>query len=484
MDSDWFSHWVNDLQLPGSPWYEVNELLADTLAYRIRLEGLTYDQLMKVSKFVGMRFMKKYHLYDLYDSFSPSTVKSSRLTTDAEVQDFLKDMTLKSAESCGCNVPVDSSTNKSFIEMLELVKAIFQTKIGELQVASTGSDAVKQKRNALGQTLIKLLKSDPKSLGQVAFRLRGQPMPQCLRHYLYRLLILRRSKKTLANSILSVAEAESSLTKLRAKFASNVRDGMQKLKIKKPTETSLTKLIRSSVKTAFETSSGLNAQAKDMVLQQECGKVLNILYTRRKQFEYAYSLWLVPLLHTFREYETKDWEYEIAMWLDALIDHCVLSISFVHQTAFASWQNALKHSSNVLAFQDNDLKMVFQTLDIATDEKAVKEILQKASQTDLSTRPYSSLHVILLIRQWILHLFVGSFDLSCTLFFWDQLFLNDWSKDCFVRVCLVLIYSLADAISKCKTKVELLDLFCKNSSALQLRDVCHHWKKLDELLDA
>ena len=478
MDEDWFSSCLSDLHLPGSPWYEVYDLLSDTLAYRIKLEGLTYDQLSHVSKFVGMDFMKKYQLLDLFNSDNLSAVKSSRLATDAKVEEFLKELTMKSAISCGCSLPVDSSTDKSFKKMLELAENFFQSKINELQ---SSNNSTEQKCDALGQILLKIIKANPSSMGHILDKLWGQPLPHCFRHYLYRVLLLKQTKKSLAMSVLTVSDAESNITKLRSKFASGVKDGMQELKLKKPSNTSLTKLISSSVKTFFESSSALSEQAKDAALQKQCCRVLNILYTRRRHFEYVYSFWLLPLLETFSKYEYMEKDFEIAMWLDVLIDHCVFPVSVVNQIAFASWQNALKHSNKLHVFQVKSLNSVFQSLDIATDEKTVKDILKNSTQTDINTQPITSLHVILLIRQWLLHLFVGNFDLTCSLFFWDQLFLNNWSQDCFVRVCLVTICALADDISKCESKVALLNIFNKSTSYIRLIDICQHWKKYDEL---
>ena len=473
MDSSWYESCMTELRLPGSPWHSVFDLIGETLAYRIRLEGLTYDQLNRVSKFVGDQFMKKYHLSELFDTHKPDVVRSTKLATDSEVQQFLKDLTIKSANACGCILPVTESSDKNFLELINLVRNTCQKNFHSLEV-SVDEKSREQKRELLGQTLVEILKSDASRMNYVLSRVEGKPMPRCLRQYLYKLLLLNRTKKSLQYAF---PEAESSMKKLRLKFASAIKNGMLELRISKTSDASLAQLISSSVATVFKSSPSLQSYVKDEAFQQQCCRVLNILYIRKRQFNATNILWLMPLLVTFKEQNySKELDYELAMWLSVLIDQFGPSVKVANEIALSTWRNALKHSSKLKAFETLSLKSILHSFNVATDEDTIRPILANTTLRDISTHSYQSLHVILLIRQWVMHLFVGRLDLSTTLFIWDQLFLNDWSPSCFVRSCLVLFYCLADHIKECRSKTQLLDLFSKNTADIQYKDFVKHWK--------
>ena len=479
MDSDWYALCVDELKLPGSPWYAVSDLIAERLAYRIRIEGLKYDQLNAVSKFVGVEFMQKFHLYDLYESMSDTSIKSHRLVTDTEVQRFLKDLTLKAAKDCHCTLPIDSDSHKDFSEMMGLVKRIYQNKIDQL---SNSCESDEKKREFLGHTLVKIVKSDPGMIVKVFNKMRGHAMPRCLRQYVYKWLLIRKRKKD-PLFFISGLNSQSSLEKLRRTFASEIRANMDDLKIKNPAVSPVKQLVRSSVIQVFDTSPGLRDHIDDFVLQQVCCRTLNIVYTHKKHFEHVYALWILPLLKTFSDHGlSKENDYEVVMWFSVLVSEYAPSMLSLNRTAFLTWTNILKHSGRVLQVKKVDLLSILQSFDIATDEDAVKHALL-APQQPVGNSSLNLCHPVVFIRLWLFHLFVGQVDLDCSLFIWDQLFINNFSQDCFMHVCLSLVYSLADCISLCKSKNEVLVSF-KRLTGVYLSNLKSSWKVIDSFLTA
>ena len=484
MAFDCFSFCIDDLQLPGSPWLHVADSICKTLAYRIRLEGLTYQQLEKVSKFIGSSFMKKYHLYDLYSSFSSVSTVPNRLSKDVDCQKFLKELILKAADDCDCTLPVSSSSNPKFIECIDLVKAIYRQKVerNNAQVLKTESD-IKQH---FGQTIVTILKNDPGSLNKVKYRLNGQLLPPNLRSYIFRLQLINKKKSSYGSKIKSGLDSDynaSSHHKLRNEFATKLKSNKTEMKINNPIESQLSFIIYSSVSTAFESNIGLQSYADDKPIQKGCCNVLNILYTYRKQFENVYVFWCFPLLLTFseRKYD-EEHTYDIAMWLNVLITEYIPSYTIVNQIVFSSWSKVLKHSKKILHQNELDLDSAMKQLDIATDNESVKSILTSLHKTKDSKQSYQTLHPVVVIRQWIVQLFVGYLQMPSTLYIWDQLFLNNWSHQCFSRICLVLVCTLGDKIRLCKTKADVVNLFSKGLNSLTLQDIRNSWKRVNELL--
>lgn len=485
MALNWFTAGVkNDLQLPGSPWLNVSDLICKKLAYRIRLEGLTHQQLEKVAQIVGTSFMRKYHLYDLYDSFSPISSKSTRLSKDIDIKKLLKELTLKAASDCDCVLPLSLSSNQDFVQFIDLVKALYREKSARKQPQTSEVD-FDSNRYRSGQTILTILKSDPGSLIKVKQRLNGQQLPPNLRSYIFRFMLLNKRKSSSSSSSL-ISELNynaSTHDKLRSEFGLKVKSNKSEMKINNPIETRLLSLIHSSVEAAFKSNLGFQDYGADGLFPSECCCVLNILYTYRKQFENIYIFWCFPLLLTFaNEQYDEERRYEMAMWLNILITEYVPSETAVNQIVFSSWVKALKHSDQVVFKNDLDLGALMQSFGIATDEDSVKSILSDSHKLKSRNRSNDLLHPIVFMRQWVVQLFVGHLKLPCTLYFWDQLFLNNWSPKCFAHVCLVLIYAISDNISSCKNKTDVLESFNQNLNFFSLGDIRKSWKHVNNLL--
>ena len=313
-NDNWLEQCMEELSLPGSPWHEVRDLVAERLAYRITLEGFTYEQLALVAKFISDDFIKKHRLYE--SAKRSNTSIATRQYTEREMQVLLKELTFKAAHDAECSLPNSPNAPECFSNLVDLTKKIIEPtnfKHG-------------QHTDRLAQSVVKVLQKDSSKLGDVTLKLKGRYLPKTLRRYLYRLLLINKRKNspgTGRSGAAAVFNDDLTQLKMREAFAASVKKGMLEFKSKQPTKTPVSHLIQSSVLETFETTPGLKPFSDDLTLQQDMCRMLNILYTHRKNFETFYIYLLFPLHSALsKEIHSKQQDYEIAMCCNFL---CVAS---------------------------------------------------------------------------------------------------------------------------------------------------------------
>nr|CAB3224847.1 beta-1,3-galactosyltransferase 6 [Phallusia mammillata] len=352
-DSSWLEYCLRELDLPGSPWHEVKDLISKRLAERIRLEGLTYTQLTNVSKFVGKDFIKSHNLYESVKQRNDSHDEFRRLQTDREVQIFLKELTVKAAKDAACPMRQDKQVAypKTFQDFTDLTSTIVSLNIDKKRKASSrkhlhadfgslldlGKDV-----NATDEIIVNILQVDPQQIETVIIRMKGKVLPVQLRKYLYRLQLLKAKKLSTGDSRDSpgIFQVEDEMTqqKIRKQFAQKVKLGLQELKLQQPTKSPLKQVIKSSVVEAFNTCVGLKEFSQNINLQLETSHVLNILYTHSRKFEYYYVLWVLPLqASVYTDMPSREHEYDLAMWAHLLITELLPGWPVINEIALSVW---------------------------------------------------------------------------------------------------------------------------------------------------
>ncbi|XP_076805897.1 uncharacterized protein LOC143449538 [Clavelina lepadiformis] len=483
-NDNWLEQCMEELSLPGSPWHEVRDLVAERLAYRITLEGFTYEQLALVAKFISDDFIKKHRLYE--SAKRSNTSIATRQYTEREIQVLLKELTFKAAHDAECSLPNSPNAPECFSNLVDLTK-----KIVEPTNFKHG-----QHTDRLAQSVVKVLQKDSSKLGDVTLKLKGRYLPKTLRRYLYRLLLINKRKNspgTGRSGAAAVFNDDLTQLKMREAFAASVKKGVLEFKSKQPTKTPVSHLIQSSVLETFETTPGLKPFSDDLTLQQDMCRMLNILYTHRKNFETFYIYLLFPLHSALsKEIHSKQQDYEIAMWLDIIIGECLPLWPMINDIVLSVWSEIIDSNLNGNSSNDADIKTHFCTLGIDSDVDNIKLTLEQPFKDDQS-QSYASLikfytahsdaysHPVTFIRSWVFHLFVGVTNVMTTMYIWDQLFLHNWSQTCFKRVCLVLFHCISSDIRKCKEKKELLSLLTDGMINVNVPEMAQAWKLLDNI---
>lgn len=528
LNDKWLESCTEELNLPGSPWYQVSELISKYLAERIRLEGLTFDELAKVRYLLGTDFSTKHNL-------QKSGVK--RVTrpnlNDEKLENLLKDLTLKAAKDAKCDLRDDlSHSPKCFLDTVALMNRIFRSSIETYLHASKLSEYTRYGLNStviklaslvdkeseiLGEALVKILQKEPSRLSRVSSRLRGRLLPLTLRRLIYRLVLIKLQKECGypgADIGMGVLSSDDDITQqgLREAFAKGVKTGMTELKTKSATKSTLRHLIQTSVIDAYESVSGLRPYSTNMEIQKETVDVLNIVYTYAKKYQTEYILWLFPLQITIsQERYTKEHSYELAMWLNCVIKTCFPHRwDVINKIVFSAWEKTLTFKDTSLPDREISFQQHIFDLGISADPNEVLDLLHTKllsppnpqgtslfprrdnesfiSSGDSETLSHSGslytrdaqqsfVHPVLCVRKWLTHLFVGFCDLPVTMFIWDQLFLYNWDTAVLERACCALIRAILKTVLRAKSNDELCKILLEDPINLELHEIYNAWNE-------
>ena len=499
----WASSCLKELNLPGSPWHNVLSDVSKRLADRLKLEGLTYVQLMRVEKFIGADFIKQYKLVKSIKKTSDSEEGFTRLKTDSEVQEFLKDLTIKAATDAGCPMSCNTEDAPSyFVNLMFLIKSLLKTSIENRkteshQVSHTKSFAIPP-ACASDNMLIDILKNDPTTINKIVTRVKGKILSPALRKYIYRLALLKMTKRSAGgdgNDAVSGGKNARELTQqqIREKFALQVKRGLKELGSKHATKSPVSHIIDSSIVEMFEVSPGLKQIRDDMKIQQGMSRVLNILYTHSRKCESFYPLLLVPLQVALCDANTsnsREYDYQLSMWANLLIAEVLPAWRVVNDIAVSAWSEVLAMAETPNGFK-HSIVAHLQSLGVGITKSDVVRALEterfvqksySSAGSEISIKASLLLeeqihHPVVFIRMWVMHLFVGLLEIPIVLFLWDQLFLHDWDKYILKQSCKVLLYCLKDDILLCPSMAALRELFIEGLSKLRLSSVIRLWRK-------
>ncbi|XP_077976204.1 uncharacterized protein LOC120341315 [Styela clava] len=526
LNDDWLDACIKELDLPGSPWYEVKECISKYLIERIRQEGLTDDEFAKFRYFLGTDFTST-HKLKRTEAAVNKTIKRPNIR-DEKLEHLLKDLTVKAAGDAKCTLKNDiSSSPECFQDMVSLVRKIFESSLeSKLQVARMsqltqfGSNTsvialntlVSKDIEILGEAVMKILQKEPSRLTNISQRLLGRLLPVTLRRLIYRLVLIKTQKLSGypgSNVGIGVLAQDNEITQqgLREAFAKGMKVGMRELGSKDPTKSPLQHLIQMAVIEVYETISGLRPHSKNMEIQRECANVLNILYTFSRKFQRSYILWVFPLQITIsQDRYTKEHQYELAMWLNCIVKSCFPSnINSVNALVLNIWKKIvdgnldsshlgisfIKHLMKIgIKYKTTDVNSILRVElpDNKGTDSDLHRILSSASQGSIgseyegtlfeNTNLWSLSHPALCLRKWIMDLFVGVTDLPVLMFIWDQLFLSNWESTALETACLSLLHVIQVDLVRTLNVDTLCTDMLEKPVMVKLYEVQRSWNEL------
>ena len=475
-----------DVSMPGSPWHDVKYALGKRFAARLKLEGFTPRQMGIAAKYLGKSFLVKFNIFPGDD---PPTVNDAEKREVAKVTSILKSILPKAVSDANLSFPHSQEGPPELQELIELIeKKLFSME----QVVPIPRDGVygyllpktSSQADRLGQSVVSLLQRDPSKVDEVRARLKNRCLPQGLRKYIYRLLLIKKKKL----SYVSDARASSSFgtehltqQKIRENFANAIKDGFKELNIQSATKSPIANLIKRTILVTFEDSPGLKSLMDVNVLLNDINKVLNIYYVYSRKFDNVFVSWALPVVTVLtKDGQLKENDFETAMWLDMFKSLCALPVKEICNVATAAWELAI---SDATQYFQHDVKTHFWALGFKMLPEKVSEVVEKMvnqnKKSILKSIPTrDDLHPVINFSYWMSRLFVGSFNLHISIFIWDQLFLYDWSLQAFKLACISLLVALEDEIIVCKNVIEFNNLMLGKTVDIKLEKFIRVWTKL------
>lgn len=518
---NWLDSCLDEMILPGSPWYDVKNIVSRYFVDRIRIEGLNNEQLAKLRYFLGTKFLTEFNVSGLNDKVTFGKAIRPK-SGDKDVENKFKEIILKAIKDARCEYKTDlSDSPESFKNLITLINNIIESTVASYIASLRHSNLKSFKNNTLiadisqicdsetellGEALVSILQKEPNRIKNILGTLSGKILPISLRTVVYRLLLLKHfkekyTKNNMDNIKMNKGNQNTSQKFLREMFAKTIKKGMEKHHLKKATNSPIRQLIQSTVIDKYENSLGLKPYSCNVEIQKESCKVLNIIFTNTNMFEPFYLFWLIPLqVAVNKDRYAPEHVYELALWLDTSIKFVFpISIKNINSIAVNIWETLLN-----MNFMKDVLK-VFDLLEIPCSLQAVYKIL-KSKNNDYSSKNEDHLsfsnqslssyksdasstteyndfssntngHPILCLRKWILQLFVGVTNLQVTMFLFDQLFMDNFSSECVEKCCIVLLESMESQLVTCRTCEDVCLTLIEKLHVVKIWNVHHIWNR-------
>ncbi|CAF1647042.1 unnamed protein product, partial [Didymodactylos carnosus] len=155
-----------------------------------------------------------------------------------------------------------------------------------------------QYSDIVSESVVSLLRRDPRRIVFITEKLFGQQLPIVLRQFLWTECLLKFEKRPFDHD-LSFVEFET-----RRNFAAGVTRGKNELKLQNPSHTPITNLIENAVIETYSKVFALNPYLEEHHLRHTI-KILNVLYTYKKDYEPYFIYWLLPFQLSFKDEKRK-----------------------------------------------------------------------------------------------------------------------------------------------------------------------------------
>ncbi|CAF1438227.1 unnamed protein product [Adineta steineri] len=519
----WLDSSYQQTILPDSPWQKILDDLEPALANKVRQQFNNPERRQMLIELLGRLFHIKLLRSEPYDPNSlrpPLITEEHRRKLENEAKSWLQIQTHKSALEIGAAVTEDDDINKLSNNMknfLEYTYQIVRKALERYLYQVQQKDNVKQEEQKLqdknrrkyhddinsssklrsilrdsktnsrklpmitefpptpypmtseysdivSSSVVALLKRDPRRVIFITEKLFGQQLPLSLRQFIWTECLLRVEKKPYDYD-LSLVELQ-----IRREFAAGITRGKTDLKLTNPSNTPVTNLIENAVIETYSKVHALQPFLEENHLRFTI-KILNVLYTYKKDYEPYFIYWLLPFQLSYRDEANKDEEiYVIAMHLDLFVRHC-----------FPEWTNVFSIASKIMTdLSSNDpefydhLKTIAKIRTKINQKDFVTQIITLESKHSGSTAQYARelmADPVIFLRKWIGEMFFGILNSNCALYLWDQFFMIKWNTQYIEHATKAVLYLLRDRFMYATDYDEMRKVFLEEPCLLQTLDV-------------
>ncbi|CAF3891149.1 unnamed protein product, partial [Rotaria sordida] len=519
----WLDSSYQQTCLPDSPWQKILDDLEPALANKARQQFNNPERRQILIELLGKLFQWKLFRSEPdtpHIILPPIMAEEHRRKLENEAKSWLQIQTHKSALEIGAAVTEDEDINhlsndmKNFLEYTyqivrkSLERYLYQVqqkeslkqeeqKLQELdkkkhQDELTGGTKLRsilrdtktnskklpmidelqympypmtsQYSDIVSSSVVAILKRDPRRVVFITEKLFGQQLPISLRQFIWTECLLRFEKKPFDYD-LSFVELQT-----RRDFAAGVTRGKNELKLTNPSNTPVTNLIENAVIETYSKVHALHPYLEEHHLRFTI-KILNVLYTYKKDYEPYFIYWLLPFQLSYRDEKNKAEEiYVIAMHLDLFVRHC-----------FPKWSNVFTIASKIMTdlstsdpeFYDH-LKTISKIRTKINPKDFVTEIISLESKQSGSATQYTRELMsdpVIFLRKWIGEMFIGILNTNSALYLWDQFFMIKWNTQYIEHATKAILYLIRDRFMYATDYDQMRKVFLDEPCLLHTTDV-------------
>ncbi|CAF0990782.1 unnamed protein product [Rotaria sordida] len=480
----WLDSSYQQTCLSDSPWQKILNNLEPIVANRAREQFNNRQRRQILIELLGTQFQWK--LFPMepdipYILIPPYMLEEDRHKLENEAKSWLQIQVFKAAVEIGATVTEDQDINqlsndmKNFLEYTyEIVSKSFERYLYQIQykeeimkqeeklqernkiknqnelfshskfrsilrdsqtnskklpiinelISASSHPMSSQYSDIISKSIIALLKCDLRRVIFIKEKLFGQQLPIILRQFIWTECLLRFEKKPFDND-LSFVEFQ-----IRRDFATGVTRGKNELKLKSPLNTPVTNLIENAVIETYSKIHALHPYLEEQHLRFTI-KILNVLYTYRKDYKSYFIYWLLPFQLSYNNNKNdgnKNEElYVIAMHLNLFIRHC-----------FPQWSNIFSIANEIMVdLSINDQEFYQHLTSISNIRKKInpkdfiQEIISLENKQTSNPIQYTNDLIsdpVIFLRKWISQMFVGILNCNSVLYLWDQFFMIKWNR--------------------------------------------------------
>ncbi|CAF3813700.1 unnamed protein product [Rotaria sp. Silwood1] len=201
-------------------------------------------------------------------------------------------------------------------------------------------------------------------------------------------------------------------------------------------------------------------------------KILNILYTYRKDYQPYFIYWLLPFQLSYNNNENKNEElYIIAMHFNLFIHHC-----------FLQWSNIYTIANEIMIdLSTNDQEFYEHLKSISNIRKKninpkdfFKEIISLENISNNNSIQYTNDLIsdpVIFLRKWISQMFVGIINCHSVLYLWDQFFMIKWNIIYIKYATITILYLLRNRFMYAKDYNDMRKIFLDEPYLLHTLDI-------------
>ncbi|CAH1801454.1 unnamed protein product [Owenia fusiformis] len=328
---------------------------------------------------------------------------------------------------------------------------------------------------AIGESVIDILKKDPRRFDEVTARLHGKQLPETLRSYMWDDVLLKEERSRMKDA--------NTETLVRERFGKGVARGVSDLKINRATQSPIAGLIENAVIETYEKTASMEPY-QSATHMKEAVRVLNILYTYDRSYEPYLIYWLLLLqIANKNTRDAAEHVYDLAMKLDLLQKNCFPSWPEVFETA----EKTLTQLQSVDSEFYNHLKDIAQK-NVQSNPKEFmvqllhQEKLQKTATTDAPSRELLA-DPIIFLRKWIGEGFVGILDIQAAIIVWDQCIMQKWNPKVLQDFAIALLMLLRVYFIEATDYPKMRKIFLEGPCSLYTMDILKAWVHLQHGCD-
>ncbi|CAF3664627.1 unnamed protein product [Rotaria sp. Silwood1] len=333
------------------------------------------------------------------------------------------------------------------------------------ELSSTPHPMTSQYSNIISKSIVALLKCDLRRIIFIKEKLFGQQLPLTIRQFIWTECLLRFEKEPLENDF-NFVEFQA-----RRDFAAGVTRGKHELKLKNPSNTPVTNVIENAVIETYSKIHALHPYLEEQHLRFTI-KILNILYTYRKDYQPYFIYWLLPFQLSYNNNENKNEElYIIAMHFNLFIHHC-----------FLQWSNIYTIANEIMIdLSTNDQEFYEHLKSISNIRKKninprdfFKEIISLENISNNNSIQYTNDLIsdpVIFLRKWISQMFVGIINCNSVLYLWDQFFMIKWNIIYIKYATITILYLLRNRFMYAKDYNDMRKIFLDEPYLLHTLDI-------------